>query len=96
MTARPRPIVVDIDEMVLHGVPENHGQAVAAALRTELASSLIGWHPGAAASIEHLDAGAVTRPALGAPDALGRAVARRIRHALPGATAPVARRGVAD
>ena len=92
MTARPRPIVVVIDEMVLRGFEQRDGQGIAAALRTELAASLTGWHPGVGASIDHIDAGSFIRPAPDAPDAVGRAVARHVRHALPGRPVPGSRR----
>lgn len=91
MTARPRPLVVVIDEMVLHGFEHRHGERIAAALRTELAASLAGWHPGAGASIEHIDAGAFIHPAPIAPDTLGRAVAHHVRNALPGGPVPGSR-----
>jgi hypothetical protein len=93
MTAPPRPIVVVIDELVLHGFEQRHGPGIATALRTELATSLVGWQPGGHTSIDHLDAGSFTHPGADAPDAVGRAVARHIRHALPNRPAPGSRGG---
>jgi hypothetical protein len=93
MTARPRPIVVIIDEMVLHGFQQRHAPGIATALRTELATSLAGWHPGAGTSIDHIDAGSFIHPGADTPEAVGQAVARHVRHALPGRPMPGPRRG---
>ena len=88
MSARPSPIVVLIEEMVLHGFDQRHGQRIAAALRTELAASLAGWHPGAGTSVDRIDAGSFVHRAADSPDAVGRTLARHVRHTLPGGPVP--------
>jgi hypothetical protein len=83
MNTAPRRITVTIDELVLHGFDQRDGARIADAIRAELSGAIEGWAPATGASVTRLDAGSVTVAPSAAPDLVGRAVARRIGHALP-------------
>jgi hypothetical protein len=84
----PRRVEVIIDELVLHGFEQQHSQAIATGLRTELAAALTDWRPPAGADLDRLDTGSVRHHGPVAPHALGQAVARHVAHALPASPAP--------
>lgn len=84
----PRRITVNIDELVLHGFDQRDGVRIADAIRAELGTAVEGFAPAAGASVARLDAGSITVAPGSAPDLVGRAVAQRIGHALPGEGRP--------
>jgi hypothetical protein len=94
MTSRPRPIEVVIDEMTLHGFEHRHGERIASAFRGELAAALTGWQPGGPRGIDRIDAGSFVQPRPTVPEAVGKAVARHVRHALDSGRMPTAEPGI--
>ena len=77
-----RQIQVDIDELVLHGFDRRDRHAIADAVRSELAASLVDWQPSEGRTDAYLDAGSFALPAGSLPAGVGRGVATQIRQAM--------------
>ena len=83
---RPARIEVQIEQLVLHGVPAGDRTRIAAALELELTRRLSdqALSPALArgARIEHIAGGEVRADARSGPDALGTDVARAVHRVL--------------
>jgi len=86
MTAPRRPVIVHVDELVLHGVRPGDRNRVAEAMSSELARLLS--DRGAPAllespsSVDMLRAGAVRLQGGGSPRTLGHGIARSLYNAM--------------
>lgn len=78
----PPPVQVEIGELVLHGFPPSSREALAEAIRSGLAASLAGWHPGGQGSLGDLDAGSIRVARDASPATVGGSVAQAVGRAL--------------
>lgn len=86
-------VEVEIDELVIDGLTPAEGNAVAVALRDELARRLVAWRP-ATVALEHLDAGELRVAAGARAGSVGGAIGRKLAAALAAGTAAPVHGGV--
>jgi hypothetical protein len=86
-------VEVVIEELVLHGFEPGHRDAIADALRRELATQLVGWRPAAPSGIAHLDGGSFAVAAGTAPAVVGRDAGRELGRAVTAAAPAEPARG---
>jgi hypothetical protein len=81
---RPARIEVEIEELVLHGLPPVHAERVREAVRRELESLVRARDPAVEGrEVERADGGSF-RPSRVDADGLGRGIARGVGRALTG------------